>query len=117
MAIYQFSAKVISRSVGTNAVASAAYRSALRLHNDWLGRDHDFTNKSGVVHSEVRLPDGAPERMGDRSALWAEIEATELRKDTQLAREVEFAITRELTRQQGIDLARDFIREEFFVAA
>ncbi len=113
MAIYHFSAKVISRATGSSAVASAAYRSAERLHDDRLDRDHDFTNKSGVVHSEVLLPDGAPERLGDRSTLWNEVEATELRKDAQLAREVEFAIPRELTQQQGIELARDFVQAEF----
>jgi Ti-type conjugative transfer relaxase TraA len=113
MAIYHFSAKVISRSCGSSAVASAAYRSAERLHDDRLDRAHDFTNKSGVVHSEVILPDGAPERLGDRSTLWNEVEATELRKDAQLSREVEFAIPRELNQQQGIDLARDFVQSEF----
>ncbi|MGB3470850.1 MAG: Ti-type conjugative transfer relaxase TraA [Erythrobacter sp.] len=113
MAIYHFSAKVISRSAGSSAVASAAYRSAERLHDDRLDRSHDFTNKAGVVHSEVMLPDGAPERLGDRSTLWNEVEATELRKDAQLSREIEFAIPRELDQQQGIELARDFLRQEF----
>ncbi|MBA4748073.1 MAG: Ti-type conjugative transfer relaxase TraA [Sphingopyxis sp.] len=113
MAIYHFSAKVISRANGSSAVASAAYRSADRLHDDRLDRDHDFTNKSGVVHSEVMLPDGAPARMGDRSALWNEVEATELRKDAQLAREIEFAIPRELNQQQGIELAREFVQADF----
>ena len=113
MAIYHFSAKVISRANGSSAVASAAYRSAERLHDDRLDRNHDFTNKSGVVHSEVMLSEGAPERLGDRSTLWNEVEATELRKDAQLSREVEFAIPRELNQQQGIDLARDFVQAEF----
>ena len=113
MAIYHFSAKVISRANGSSAVASAAYRSAERLHDDRLDRDHDFTNKSGVLHSEVLLPEGAPERLGDRSTLWNEVEATELRKDAQLSREVEFAIPRELSQQQGIELARDFVQAEF----
>lgn len=113
MAIYHFSAKVISRANGSSAVASAAYRSAERLHDERLDRDHDFTNKAGVVHSEVMLPDGAPERLGDRSTLWNEVEATELRKDAQLSREVEFAIPRELSQQQGIELARDFVQSEF----
>lgn len=113
MAIYHFSAKVISRSAGSSAVASAAYRSAERLHDDRLDRSHDFTNKAGVVHSEVMLPDGAPERMGDRSTLWNEVEASELRKDAQLSREIEFAIPRELNQQQGIELARDFVQAEF----
>ena len=113
MAIFHFSAKVISRANGSSAVASAAYRSAGRLHDERLDRAHDFTNKAGVVHSEVMLPDGAPERLGDRSTLWNEVEARELRKDAQLSREVEFAIPRELTQSQGIDLARDFVQAEF----
>ena len=113
MAIYHFSAKVISRAAGSSAVASAAYRSAERLHDQRLDRHHDFTNKSGVVHSEVLLPEGAPERLGDRATLWNEVEATELRKDAQLCREVEFAIPREMNQQQGIVLARDFVQAEF----
>ena len=112
MAIYHFSAKVISRANGSSAVASAAYRSAGRLRDERLDRSHDFTNKSGVVHSEVMLPDSAPERLGDRATLWNEVEAGELRKDAQLSREVEFAIPRELNQTQGIALACDFVQAE-----
>ncbi|MCV5951414.1 MobA/MobL family protein, partial [Escherichia coli] len=61
MAIYHFSAKVISRAKGSSAIAAAAYRSASRLHDERLDRAHDFSAKAGVVHSEVLLPDGAPE--------------------------------------------------------
>src|SRR3546814_8864222 len=86
------SAKVISRANGSSAVASAAYRAAERLHDDRLGRDHDFSNKAGVVHSEILAPEGAPERLNDRATLWNEVEAGEKRKDAQLAREVEFSI-------------------------
>jgi len=113
MAIYHFSAKVIGRGAGRSAVAAAAYRAASRLHDERLGRDHNFTNKAGVVHSEVMLPEGAPERLRNRETLWNEVEATEKRKDAQLAREIEFAIPREMTKEQGIALARDFVREEF----
>ncbi|CUS43743.1 Conjugal transfer protein TraA [hydrothermal vent metagenome] len=113
MAIYHFSAKVMGRGTGRSAVASAAYRSASRLYDERLGRHHDFTNKSGVVHSEVMLPEGAPKRMRDRQDLWNEVETTEKRKDAQFAREVEFAIPRELTREQGVALAREFVQREF----
>jgi len=113
MAIYHFSAKVISRAVGSSAVAAAAYRSADRLHDERLGRSHDFSNKAGVVHSEVMLPEGADEQWRDRERLWNDVEAAELRKDAQLAREVEFAIPREMTQEQGIELARDFVQAEF----
>ena len=66
MAIFHLSAKVISRASGRSAVAAAAYRSADRLHDERLDRDHDFTSKSGVVHSEVMLPENAPEHLGAR---------------------------------------------------
>ena len=113
MAIYHFSAKVISRAVGSSAVAAAAYRSADRLHDERLGRSHDFSNKAGVVHSEVMLPEGADDEWRDREQLWNDVEAAELRKDAQLAREIEFAIPREMTEGQGIELARGFVQREF----
>ncbi len=113
MAIYHFSAKVVSRANGSSAVASAAYRAAERLTDDRLGRDHDFTNKAGVVHSEIMLPTGAPERLVDRETLWNAVEAGEVRKDAQLARDVEFAIPREMNEADGIALARDFVAREF----
>ncbi len=79
MAIYHFAAKVISRAAGSSAVASAAYRSASRLHDERIDRHHDFSNKAGVVHSEVMLPNGAPEHLSDRERLWNEVEAGEKR--------------------------------------
>ena len=113
MAIYHFSAKVVSRANGSSAVASAAYRAAERLTDERLGRDHDFTNKAGVVHSEIMLPEGAPERLTDRETLWNAVEAGEVRKDAQLARDVEFAIPREINEADGIALARGFVAREF----
>ncbi|WP_447751008.1 Ti-type conjugative transfer relaxase TraA [Sphingopyxis fribergensis] len=113
MAIYHFSAKVISRAVGSSAVAAAAYRSADRLYDERLGRSHDFSNKAGVVHSEILLPENAPEEWRDREKLWNDVEAAEIRKDAQLVREIEFAIPREMTEEQGIELARDFVQTEF----
>lgn len=113
MAIYHFSVKVISRASGRSSVAAAAYRSASRLHDERLDRDHDFRAKVGVEHSEIMLPEGAPEQWRDRERLWNDVEAFEKRKDAQLAREVEFAIPREMTERQGIELARDFAQSEF----
>ncbi|WP_242140971.1 Ti-type conjugative transfer relaxase TraA [Sphingomonas sp. TREG-RG-20F-R18-01] len=113
MAIYHFSAKVIGRSSGSSAVAAAAYRSASKLFDERLERHHDFLNKTGVTHSEVMLPEGAPEHLADRTTLWNAVEAGEKRKDAQLAREIEFSIPREMTRDQGVSLARDFVKREF----
>ncbi len=113
MAIYHFSAKVIGRSAGRSAVASAAYRAAERLHDDQIDRDHDYTAKAGVVHSEILLPEGAASRWLDRGTLWNEVEAGEKRKDAQLARDIEISLPRELGRAEAIRLAQDFVREQF----
>ncbi len=113
MAIYHLHVKVIGRKSGSSAVASAAYRSASRLRDERLERSHDFSGKRGVIHSEVMLPENAPEAWSDRERLWKYVEAFEIRKDAQLAREVEFAIPREMSEAQGIELARDFVRGEF----
>jgi Ti-type conjugative transfer relaxase TraA len=113
MAIYHLHVKVIGRKAGSSAVASAAYRSASRLRDERLERNHDFSNKRGVVHSEVMLPEDAPEQWSDRERLWNDVEACEVRKDAQLAREVEFALPREMTQAQDIELARDFVQAEF----
>ncbi|MGV6874583.1 Ti-type conjugative transfer relaxase TraA [Pseudochelatococcus sp. B33] len=113
MAIYHLHVKVIGRKAGSSAVASAAYRSASRMRDERIDRVQDFSAKRGVVHSEIMLPEGAPEHLGDRERLWNDVEAFEVRKDAQLAREVEFAIPREMTQAQGIELARDFAQSEF----
>ncbi|ABD90042.1 Ti-type conjugative transfer relaxase TraA [Rhodopseudomonas palustris] len=113
MAIYHLHVKVIGRKSGSSVVAAAAYRSGSRLRDERLDRSHDFSAKRGVVHSEVMLPENAPQAWSDRERLWNDVEAFEIRKDAQLAREVEFAIPREMTQAQGIELARDFAQSEF----
>ncbi|MDN3562829.1 Ti-type conjugative transfer relaxase TraA, partial [Paeniroseomonas aquatica] len=68
---------------------------------------------TGVVHREVLLPEGASEAWQDRATLWNAVEASEKRKDAQVAREVEVALPRELSPAEGISLARDFAAREF----
>ena len=113
MAIYHFTAKVISRSKGRSAVAAAAYRSGSKLHDARQDLNFDYTQKSEVVFSEILLPEGAPAWMANRETLWNAVEAGEKRKDAQLARDIEFALPQELSREQAIALARDFVRREF----
>nr|WP_239479504.1 Ti-type conjugative transfer relaxase TraA [Lichenicola cladoniae] len=113
MAIYHFSAKIISRGGGRSAIAAAAYRATEMLDDHLTSQVHDYTAKQGVAHSEILLPAGAPARFLDRSVLWNEVEAKERRKDSQLARDVEIALPRELSRTEAIALVRDFVSEQF----
>ncbi len=51
--------------------------------------------------------------MFDRQTLWNVVERAEIRKDAQLAREVEITLPRELSREQQINLVRSFVRDHF----
>ncbi|HHR1385276.1 TPA: Ti-type conjugative transfer relaxase TraA [Legionella pneumophila] len=113
MAIYRFSAQIISRSQGRSIVAASAYRSGEELVDERTGVIHDFTDKSEVVHKEIFVPPNAPEWMNNRSDLWNAVELSEKRKDAQLAREVQLALPRELSMEQNIELVREFVRNEF----
>lgn len=108
MAIYHMHAKTITRSKGQSATASAAYRSGEVIRDMTTGQTHDYTAKRGVVHTEILLPEGAPERLKDRQLIWNLAEASETRKNSQVAREIEIAIPAELSREKQIELVREY---------
>ena len=113
MAIYHFTAKVISRSKGRSAVAAAAYRSASEIRDYRQDLTFDDAAKADVIHSEILAPEGSPEWIYNRELLWNAVEAGEKRRDAQVAREVEFALPEELNRAEAIALAREFVEREF----
>ena len=113
MAIYHLEAKVVSRGAGRSAVAASAYLSCSRLYNDYDGIQHDYTKKQGLVWQQIFLPEYAPQEWQDREKLWNAVEEVETAKDSRLAREFVVALPIELSREQQIELLRDFIREQF----
>jgi hypothetical protein len=94
VAIYHCSTKPLTRSSGRSAVAAAAYRSGARLVDERQGIEHDYTRRSGVLHTELVLPEGAGE--WSRAELWNAAEKAEKRKDARTAREWEVALPAEL---------------------
>jgi len=113
MAIYHCSVKTISRNNGRSVVAAAAYRSAEKMTNNYDGVTHDYTKKSGVVHSEIMLPENAPDNFQDRNILWNEVEKVEKAKNSRLAREYELALPMELNLQGQIELVRSYVKTSF----
>ena len=105
--------QVIGRSAGRSATAAAAYRSGEEVRDERTGKVHDYTGKSDIYGSEILLPEGAPERLGDRVVLWNEVELGEKRKDAQLSREVMIALPAELSHWQKQRLAREYVQAEF----
>ena len=113
MAIFHLSVKIISRSKGQSAIASAAYRSGDKLHDERYDENQDYTNKRFIEHSEIQLPENAPQKYLDRATLWNSVEKAEKAKNAQLAREVELALPRELSAEQRIKLVHDYVQKSF----
>lgn len=107
--------QVIKRSAGRSAVAAAAYRACEKLYDERQDMTHDYSRKGGVEHKEILLPDNAPAWVQgiDREALWNAVEANELRKDSQVARELRIMIPREVPPAERITLVRDYVRANF----
>ena len=104
---------VIGRSSGHSSVKAAAYRSGTKQYDQRNGLTADYSHRAPhVAHSEILLPDGAPEALQDRSVFWNELEFAEdkhnRRDQAQLAKDHIIALPRELSLEQQIELARDF---------
>ena len=113
MAIYHLCIKIISRGKGKSAVAASAYRSGEKIKNEYDGIVHDFTRKGGIAHTEILLPQNAPQAFLDRGTLWNSVEKIEKSKNSQLAREIEIALPKELNREKQIELVREYVKDNF----
>jgi len=113
MAIYHLCIKIISRGKGKSAVAASAYRSGEKIKNEYDGIVHDFTRKGGIAHTEILLPQNAPQEFLDRGTLWNSVEKIEKSKNSQLAREIEVALPKESDREKQIELVREYVKENF----
>ncbi len=112
MAIFHFSAQLISRSDGANAMQAAAYRAGCRMTCARTGLVFNFTRKKEVSHSAILAPKGAAPWVLSRSALWQRVEEQK-RKNAQLAREISVALPIELTHAQQVALIHGYVQAQF----
>ncbi|MGD9658491.1 MAG: MobQ family relaxase [Methylocystis sp.] len=112
MALYSLATTPISRATGRSAVASAAYRAGVALDDERQRVVWDFRQKRGVLHTEILLPQGAPDYASDRQRLWNEAEAREDRStrrgEARSAREFRLALPCELSETDRLEMARDY---------
>ena len=92
--------KIIQRSKGQSAVASAAYQSGERLFSEYDQKQKYYSHKSEIVHTEIMLPPHAPPEYANRNTLWNAAESVEKQWNFQLARRLVLAIPRELPPEQ-----------------
>lgn len=111
MAIYHLSVQRLSRGKGKNVVAAAAYRSGERLTDEKTGLTKSY-KRDVTPESFIMAPANSPDWITDRQRLWNEIEKIEKRKDAFLAREMNVALPRELTKEQQRELVKGFVQEQ-----
>ncbi|MBB88183.1 MAG: hypothetical protein CMP06_12935 [Xanthomonadales bacterium] len=105
LAIYHFSAKLISRKAGRSSVAAAAYRAGECLEDSRTGLVHDYTRRVGVLHKRLMVPGG---NHRDREEFWCSVEHKNRRLDARTAREIEVSLPAELPHAQRVALADRF---------
>ena len=129
MAIFHFSAQVITRSKGGNVVDAAAYRAGMRFTCERTGLVFNHTRKTEVAYRTILLPEAAAAASPsgttdtqqqhlhawalDREKLWGRLEATEKRRNSQLAREIQLAVPIGLSQNEQISLLHRYAKEQF----
>ena len=113
MAIFHCQIKIISRGKGKTSTAAAAYRSGTKIVDDELGETYNYTRKGGVAFSEIILCANAPSTYSDRQTLWNEVQKIEKQKNAQLCREVEVALPIEFSRDEQVEVVREYIKKNF----
>jgi len=113
LALFHLNVTQIKRSKGQSAIAAAAYRAGEKLYSEYYSETSDYTNKGGVICSEILLPDHAPKKYADRQTLWNAVEKVERGKNSQLAYSFDIALQNEFSLDENIALARQFLLEHF----
>jgi len=113
LAIFHSHIQIITRGKGKSAVAAAAYRAGEIIKNDYDGITHDYSRKSGIIHTEIILPDHAPKEYSNRAILWNSVEKIEKAMNSQLAREIDIALPIELPIEQNISLIQEYVKRTF----
>lgn len=103
----------VKRSEGKSVVAAAAYRAGENLFSEYYGEHNDYTYKGGVKYLEIMLPDFVPDEYHDRQTLWNAVEKVEKHPEAQLAYSFDIALQNELTEEENLSLAREFLQKHF----
>lgn len=98
---------------GNSVTGAAAYQSGDKLYSEyeheWKSGDH----QERIIHKEILLPPNAPEKYRDRATLWNAVDAAEDKSTAQTARRIIMALPKELSREQNIDLIRNYCQASF----
>ena len=114
MTLHFSDTKSFSRKQNKSAVASVAYRSGMKLHDERNDKTHNYeARKKDVLSADIILPsafNGANIEL-DRATIWNNAERAERRKDARVAREWLINLPHELDEQTRKELAHSFAQK------
>ena len=114
MTLHFSDTKSFSRKQNKSAVASIAYRSGMKLHDERNDKTHNYeARKNDVLSADIILPsafNGANIEL-DRATIWNNAERAEKRKDARVAREWLINLPHELDEQTRKELAHSFAQK------
>ena len=113
MAIYHLSFSILKRSDGKSSCYLSAYNTRSKIVDNRTGDVWDYTKKSGLDYHEVLLPKNGDKKYLDPAVLWNHLEDIEKRKDAQLSKYFDLAIPVELSREEKINLVKEYCHQNF----
>ena len=123
-AMYSLEMKTFSRGKNDNVIVRIAYRGGYRKTTETGVLLADYTNKSGIVHKQIVLPEKHPLWANQSDPLWNEAVKRETRKNSVEGREIRMTIPYPLdfpdAKKVSLQFATEFVQEhgcavEFFI--
>lgn len=115
MSTFHFSVRMITRGKEGSVASSLSYIRGERVYDKYLGKWHDNSFRTDVLHKEVHLPSSVPPDYQDPQRLVDALNDSERRIDSQMARSIILALPNEMDITQQIKLIREFI-DQYFIA-
>ena len=106
-----FNISITQRSKNQSAVAGAAYQSGETLFSEYDQKRKSYSEKRGIVYTEIMLPANASPEYADRNTLWNAAEKVEKQWNSQLARRIVLALPIEVPSEQYPAMLESFCRE------
>ena len=99
---------------GKSAVEQSSYISRTTLYSDYYGENFYPKYSEDLVHTEIMLPENAPEKYMDRSVLWNSAEEAERKSPkAQIARSYKVSLPNDWSYDLATEVMRDYVKRNF----
>ena len=99
---------------GKSAVEQSSYISRTTLYSDYYGENFYPKYSEDLVHTEIMLPENAPEQYKDRNILWNAVEGAEKKSPkAQIARSYKVSLPNEWSYELATEVMRDYVKRNF----